>query len=189
MGCFLTTTRRDLDQIKSRMGGPSTNRSRQAAENKHLEAAAFWMTNFPLAYNFAVKSKLGKGYHEMGKEGEQIAERVLEQKYGFRIVERATAKGVDLSSISKGGYSVSVEVKTSLKDKDFGKMLSKGYGHRQCSDPWLSALGIDPARTTVMGVQINALKETVSVYSRLDSNATQWICILKDAPLAQFNIK
>jgi fructose-1,6-bisphosphatase/sedoheptulose 1,7-bisphosphatase-like protein len=182
MGCVLTMTEKDLKQIKQ------TQRSSPQTAKQILKTAAVLAEMAPSALPYYLKQTIGQASHQMGKVGEQIAARVLEQSRDLRVVEMAKAQGVDIKMQGKGQISVAVEVKTSVQGKPFNQLLGEGYGHKQCSDGWLKAVGVNPTQITVMGVHINPETETVSVYQRQDSGATQWRCIMRDAPLSRFNI-
>lgn len=182
MGCFLLITEKDFSQVRQ---GPRQSASPQTQLARTVLGLAKYA---PSILPYYLSRTAGKASYEMGKIGEQIAEKVLEQSQGLRIVERATGKGVDIKAQRGASTSVAVEVKTSTDDKPFGQLLGRGYGHKQCSDGWLKAVGVDPTQATVMGVHINPHRETVSIYRRVDSNADQWCCVMRDAPLSRFNI-
>ncbi len=135
-----------------------------------------------------MKSDLGFAVYSTGKEGERVAAQILEQHQNLTIHKITKGKGVDIDAVSRGGGRVVVEVKTSTSGKPFHEHLGNGYGYRQCSDDWLKEVRVDPATTTVMGVHIDPIKNTVSLYRRVDSNAESWKCLLRNAPLSEFNI-
>lgn len=142
-----------------------------------------------------IKSKLGGYFHSRGKIGERIAAQVLEQYKNLTIYKDqiARTRGVDVRGRSKSGGAVVAEVKTTSSDEDFGQLLGKGYGHRQCSDEWLKEVNkknkdFDLTRTEVMGVRINPDTMTVSIYRRIDADAKTWKCIARNLLLSDFNI-
>lgn len=137
-----------------------------------------------------IRSDIGAHYLSRGKTGERVAAQILEQHENLIIHKEriARAQGVDVPGRSHYGGAVVAEVKTSASDKDFSRLLGKGYGHRQCSDGWLEALNVDPAQTKVMGVHINPNTLTVSIYRRVDPDARVWKCVARNLPLSDFDI-
>ena len=186
MGCFLTTTEKDLKQMKQRLSGHN-HKSTVSVEEQFQRTVATLATYLPSALPVYLKYTAGRTSYEMGKLGETVAEKVLEQSMNLKIVERTKAQGVDLKATGKGGTSVTIEVKTSVQKKSFRSLLGTGYGHKQCSDGWLKAVGVDPSKTEILGIHINPETERVTVYRRDDSSATSWTPIIKDAPLSKFN--
>lgn len=187
MGCFLTTTDRDLSQMKQRMAQQSRT-SQSSLIKQYAQTITSIAKHNPALLPYFLKHSGGKFNYEMGKLGEQVAEKVLEQSMDLKIIQRATAQGVDIKAEWSGQTSVSVEVKTSVQEKSFDKLLGTGYGHKQCSDPWLEAVGIDPEQALVLGVHINPERETVSIYRRTDGAAQNWAPVIRDAPLSRFNL-
>lgn len=143
---------------------------------------------YQMAMARQMKSNFGSAVYSTGKEGERVAAQVLEQHQNLTIHRITKGKGVDIDASSRGGGRVVVEVKTSMSGKPFHEHLGEGYGYRQCSDDWLKKVKVDPATTTVMGVHIDPIKNTVSLYRRIDGNAESWKCLLRNAPLSEFNI-
>lgn len=189
MGCFLTTTRRDLGQIKSRMrsGG---GRSRWTPKPNPYMANFLALSSInPILGNIYIQKESGRVYHESGKIGERMAEKILEQEMAIKITQRTNAQGPDLGGFTRGLSEVSVEVKTSRRDEPFEKLLGTGHGHKQCSDGWLKHHGVDPSNTRILGVHIDPIKETVSIYRRVDGDAEIWKCLMRNAPLSKYNFK
>ena len=104
------------------------------------------------------------------------------------ITAIAKAQGPDIYARAANNTEVVVEVKTSVQDKPFEKLLQPGYGHKQCSDGWLKAVGVDPDSVRVLGVHIDMEKETVSIYQRANGDATQWTCLVRDKSLSAFKL-
>ena len=192
MGCFLVTTEKDLNQMKQRVQQQvvAKKSTQTKAIQKFVQTATILAEQAPSTLPYYLKRTSGMASYEMGKLGEQIAEKVLEEREGLKIVERATVRGVDIQAERPDKTCVEVEVKTSVQDKSFSQLLGMGYGHKQCSDGWLHAVGInpDPAQTDVLGVHINPDKETVTIYRRLDGTANNWRRISHNLPLSQFKL-
>lgn len=199
MGCFLLITRRDLRQLRDRLRKPGApmrparqQPSKIASKEERVRRTLIGLAKadpslmVPLLPYYT--KLVGIRYaSEVGKAGEQVAETVLEKSQQVKVVERTTGKGVDLKARGPGGKVIVAEVKTStLEDKPFDQLLEDGYGHKQCSDGWLKAVGVDPSKARVLGVRINPERETVSLYRRRDRGANQWRCIMRDAPLSEF---
>lgn len=202
MGCFLTVTEQDLNQLKNRMNASSsinTNHSKtnQTTVNnntpsKAQEYLSTWMALYsvsPVVANLYKTRVMGHVNYEVGKAGEQIAEKVLDQEMGIKITQRTNSKGPDLLGKTRGQSEVAVEVKTTGNAKDFQEHLGEGYGYRQCSDPWLREVGVDPDNTRILGVLINTEKMTVSIYRRVDDDAKTWKNLVRDAPLSKYNLE
>lgn len=183
MGCFLTCTKKDLDQLKQRII------SRQTSPEVILrKTVASLAKNAPSLLPTYLKYIGGKASYEMGKLGEQVAARIIEQDLGYKVTQIARAQGVDIKVVGPGKSCLAIEVKTSAQNKSFNSLLGEGHGHKQCSDGWLHAVGVDPSKTEVVGVQINPDRETVSIYTRADSEANEWKPMIRDAPLSQFDV-
>jgi len=135
---------------------------------------------------YYLSSIIGKASCEIGKVGEQIGTKILEDVMDLRVVEVTNAQGVDIKAQDKVGSLVAVEVKTSMQDKNFSQLLGKGYGHKQCSNGWLKAVGVNPNQVTVLGIHINPQSETFTIYQRMDNKAKDWNSIMSDVPLSQF---
>lgn len=144
----------------------------------------------------------GEMRHFGKKKAEMVAATILEQSgYTDKTVRITSSKGVDIKGQKvKGTFASSTviaEVKFSAQDKDFGKMMSKGSykdaiypdGLRQMSDPWLKKVDpdLDPAKANILGVHINPSNETVTIYRRLDAEATRWKPLMT-APLSDFDL-
>jgi len=219
MACFLIMTERDFTQLASSMragvrimstgygmvgiqvNGTVAQTIGQLAANIRKSfpeteiSSPFGITYLTLASidvgvaNAWLNVETGKAYHQMGYEGEEIARTIMIQK-GYEIDEKTTFRGVDLPA-HHSGNNFSIEVKTTMTDKSFGQLLDPNSygGQRQCSDGWLSAVGVDPKNTTVNGILINALEDTVSFWQRVDGDAKDWRCICKDIPLSRYGVK
>ncbi len=139
------------------------------------------------------------------KEAEGVAAKILEQSEYILSAEDASipgTKGVDIRAVTKTGTNVVVEVKSSYKDEDFGKIIHKNKktypddthpeGYRQMTDGWLKEVskdigGIDLEKTNILGVHINTIRETVTIYRRIDSEARHWKPLMTK-PLSSFNL-
>lgn len=188
MGCFLVTTQRDLGQIKSRIKSGQDNHSRFSQSNQVIANTLALYSVSPILGKIYLKSEVGRALYEVGKAGEQIAERVLQQEMAIKITHTTKAQGTDLRGLTRGLSEVAVEVKTSGTEKAFESHLGHGYGYKQCSDGWLKSVGVDPSNTRILGVLIDTQKETVSIYRRVDENAQSWKCLLNNAPLSKYNL-
>ncbi len=212
MGCFLCMTERDFAQLTSSMlAGSSvvglgsgwvgiqvhgtvaqtigqlaanirnsypTTRISNPTEITYLTLAEV----SPNLANSWLKSEVRQTAIEFGKtEAQQIAAEIY-QKGGFTIDNITNSTGVDISA-RHSGHNFSIEVKSTSTDKSIGQLLGEGYGFRQCSDPWLEKVGVNPGETTVNGIIINTVTETVSFWQRVDSDAKDWRCICRDIPL------
>ncbi len=192
MGCFLTTTKQDLNQIKSKMrdqkeSGASSSRTDSRLEQFKATTQALSIISPTLAMIY-MKKEVGKARYEIGKIGEQIAEKVIEQEMGVTITHRTTSTGPDLMGLTRGKSEICVEVKTTGTEKKFEKLLGKGHGYRQCSDGWLNAVGVDPESTRILGVRIDLIKESVSIYRRVDENAETWKCLASNVPFWKYDL-
>jgi len=141
---------------------------------------------------FVLKKRIGQLNHMMGKHGEKVAAKILEEHLGVTIMALATAQGVDVYGSQKGNRKfIAAEVKTSITNKPFANLLNRAYGgHIQCSDGWLKAVGItDPNSVDVFGVHINPETESCMIYRRMDRKAENWEPIRgKWFPLTDFNL-
>lgn len=175
MGCFLTYTEAD---------------AQQAAWDPNQFSAAL-ASSWLAARAGQIASAFGKAVNEMGREGERAAASVVAQELGYTVRSSVDSRGqgVDLTASGPPGstalQTVHVEVKTTLTDKTFPQLLQDYRGERQGSDGWLSAVGVDPA-APVVGVLVNAQRETVSIYNRLDADAREWTPIAEDVPLSLY---
>lgn len=140
-----------------------------------------------------VESAFGKAVYEGGKRGEEIGAYVLMQEFTqYNVDSMAKVRGPDVTmrptEDEDGRKWIRAEVKMAIADdgRSFGERLGKGYGYRQCSDDWYRAQNIDPEQTEVIGVEINAEKETVTLYRRMDADARVWEPIAKDVPLSSY---
>ena len=186
MGCFLTATQNDLRQFNSTL--KQMDRPPTPAEQIQINAAAI-AQYLPFYLPSYLKSTIGSLSYDLGKAGEQIAEKVLEQTHNVKITERARAQGVDLRGTTGRGGEVVVEVKTSTQDKPFHQLLGQGYGYKQCSDPWLKHVGVEnPSEVRVLGVHIDPRRETVSIFQRTDNTGNSWRCVRRDVPLSEFDL-
>lgn len=221
MGCFLTVTEEDYEQIKhmkgvSRAGSQgrsvrveigTKNWSRGAkktlanqvrkviSENKSVRHSTASRRAQATVRRFqesspnvqSLASFRGLMHHQLGKIAEEVAMRVLEDTQDLKAWELTTGKGPDLQMHGKGGSSVMVEVKSNQSTKSrrsFKGRLKYGHGHRQGSDPWLIANGVDPQQVNVvLGVDIDMPNHTYSIYERSDGSAENWEPIAKDRPL------
>lgn len=133
-------------------------------------------------------------------EAEPIAANILVQSGyldGGQKFAVTRARGVDIQGRTITNTQVMVEVKFSTQDKDFGKMMNKGVykddvhpeGYRQMSDGWLGKVSgeFNPSQTNILGVHINPLKETVTIYRRMDADATKWKALVTK-PLSEFDL-
>lgn len=185
MGCNKIATTGDVAQMKQQMR-KSSGKSKSPGiieryvQRKVLEVA---MPVIPPL----LRSRVGKLTYEMGKEGEKVAAEILSEQHNIRITAIAKSTGVDVEGRNSSGKTVAVEVKTSSsQNSSFQKMLGNGYGHRQCSDGWLEALGYDPKTTDVMGMLIDVSdpdRPVGTLYKRVDSNANSWVPIRKNIPI------
>lgn len=189
MGCFLTTTRRDLGQIKSRMRSGGSGRHGDPRQNPYVANFLALNSISPVLGNIYLKKETGRVAYESGKQGEEIAEKILDQEMAIKITQRTKAQGPDLGGFTRGLSEISVEVKTSASGKPFEALLGKGFGHKQCSDGWLEHHGVDPSNTRILGVHIDPIKQTVSIYRRVDSSAETWKCLMRNAPLSKYSLK
>jgi len=141
---------------------------------------------------YLLKKRVGQLNYMLGKHGEKVAAKILEDYAGVTITALASAQGVDVYGSQKGNHKfIAAEVKTSNTDKHFSKLLNRAYGgHIQCSNGWLKAVGIsDPDSVDVFGVLINPETEKCMIYRRLDSTAENWEPIRTDwFPLTDFNL-
>jgi hypothetical protein len=165
MGCFLTLTQKDLKQVNSRR-----NRT-------YLPA---YLKDKPLVVQ----------YSSLGMLGQRIAATILEQAEGLKILEIAKEgqQGPDIIARDISNKEVFVEVKTSIQEKEFARLLTYGHGHRESSNGWFSANDVDPSDALVLGVRINMEKETVTIYERVSADATTWKCVMPEKSLSIFSL-
>jgi hypothetical protein len=156
---------------------------------RQFAARAYYLSTLSASLAIpAIKYVKGNATLQMGKTGEVVAAKILHQEMNITVTEITKSKGVDLKGYTRGKSDVSVEVKTSGRDKPFDKLLGRGYGHKQCSDEWFTKVGVDPSKTRVLGVQINPDKKTVSIYRRMSNDASSWKCLLHNKPLSEFDL-
>jgi hypothetical protein len=185
MGCLNPTTQNDLYQMRNHI---SKGSAAPAADNEFVQTAAFLSKHMPSIVPQFIKSSYGNSIRDIGKMGEQVAEKVLEQELGLKIVGRTNSQGPDLKATAPGFSDITVEVKTSIQEKSFSQLLGRGYGHKQCSDGWLKSVNVDPSQTKVLGVHIDPDKGTATIYQRLDAEAHNWRVLMKDISLAQLDL-
>ncbi|MBU1181113.1 MAG: hypothetical protein KKF00_02905 [Proteobacteria bacterium] len=141
---------------------------------------------------------------KQGEIGEEIAAEVLIQtKYldGTQRVIIPKSRGFDIRGYDRVRNTVIVEVKTGYSGKPFAAMLDTGVyksdskdgkGFRQMSNGWLKAvkeernLEFDLDKVRVLGVHIDPNKQMVSLFRRVDEDATQWKQLMRK-PLSDFS--
>lgn len=150
------------------------------------------------------KKLMGAFYNEFGYGGETIAREVLRQEYGIQIngseVHADSLQGVDVEGHTKyGDGTVAAEVKTTMDDRKIEKVEGHGFqvtlsddaygGVRQMSEAWFehapSSMG-DHTSSRKLGVFINAKDKTVSIYRRIDDEATTWKNLIRNKPLSDY---
>jgi len=141
------------------------------------------------AYATVAKSAMGIANYRKGYAGQDIAAQILVQHHGLTIHHITNSTGPDITASGRGGNSIIVEVKTTNTNDSFADLLTEGAGKfKECTDDWLHEVNVDPVSTTILGVRLDASRGTVSIYRRLDAEAKHWKCLLREAPLSQFNL-
>ena len=229
MGCFLTVTKDDFDQIKNMRGVHNsgkqgrdirieigdkswsklskTNLARRVrdviSKNQYDRNASPKKRAEQTTNNFRVKTQAVSGLdaisyksfkgtmnYRLGKAGEDLTARILEEQYKIKVTEITKGPGPDIKGITGTGRNIVVEVKSTLfneSNKSFSKRLSKDAygGKKQCSDPWLNACGINPKNVDdFLGVHIDIVNDSYSVYRRADGSADHWDPIAENIPLS-----
>ena len=133
-----------------------------------------------------LQSLMGGANQKIGKVGENIAAKIIQQRERINFVEITNNTGVDVQGLNPKDQLVCVEVKTSIQEKSFGQFLTTGYGFREMSDGWLQHHGIKPGNAKLLGVYINPEKETVTIFEREDSEAFLWSCVVEETPLSDY---
>jgi len=123
---------------------------------------------------------------EIGKIGENIAAKIIQQRERINFVQITNSTGIDVKGINLENELVCVEVKTSIQEKSFGQFLTPGHGFREMSDGWLQHHEVNPKDAKLLGVLINPEKETVTIFEREDSEALVWNCVVEETLLSDY---
>ena len=141
-----------------------------------------------------LKSERGSIHHYAGKSGEIIASKVLLQNYqDYELESISEVTGVDVTlreiEDEDGGKRICAEVKMNCMDdlRSFDQRLKiNKSGNRESSDDWFRAHGINPENIEILGVELNLVQDTVTLYRRIDGEAREWEPIHKSTGISRY---